>query len=163
MYSGPGSAPMLAAAAAWNTMAAEMQSTATDYGSVLSELTSKGWFGPSSMSMSTAVTPYLVWLNTTAAQAEQTGVQANAAATAYEAAFAATVPQPVIAANRAQLATLVASNVFGQNTPAIAATHANYAEMWAQDATAMNGYVGSGRHSAVRPGPPALADPDVGS
>ena len=42
--------------------------------------------------------------------------------TAYESAFAMTVPPPVIAANRAQLATLVATNVFGQNTPAIAAT-----------------------------------------
>jgi PPE-repeat protein len=31
----------------------------------------------------------------------------------------------------------------GQNTPAIAATEAHYAEMWAQDATAMYGYAGS--------------------
>jgi PPE-repeat protein len=38
------------------------------------------------------------------------------------------------------LATLVATNFFGQNTPAIAATEAQYAEMWAQDATAMYGY-----------------------
>ena len=45
-----------------------------------------------------------------------------------------TVPPAVVAANRAQLATLVATNVFGQNTPAIAATEAQYAEMWAQDA-----------------------------
>jgi PPE-repeat protein len=62
---------------------------------------------------------------------------------AYEAAFAATVPPPVIAANRAQLMVLVATNFFGQNTAAIAATEAQYAEMWAQDATAMYGYAGS--------------------
>jgi PPE-repeat protein len=143
MYSGPGSAPMLAAAAAWNTMAAEMRSAAASYGSVVSELTSEGWFGPSSMLMSAAAAPYLAWLSTTATQAEQAGTQANAAATAYEAAFAMTVPPPVIAANRAQLAMLVATNVFGQNTPAIAATEVQYAEMWAQDAAAMNGYAGS--------------------
>jgi PPE-repeat protein len=140
MYSGPGSAPMMAAAAAWNTMAAEMRSAAASYGSVISELTGGGWFGPSSMSMTAAATPYLEWLSTTATQAEQAGGQANAAASAYESAFAMTVPPAVIAANRAELAMLVATNVFGQNTPAIAATEARYAEMWAQDAAAMNGY-----------------------
>ena len=140
MYSGPGSGPMLAAAAAWNTMAAEMRSAAADYDSVVTELTSAGWFGPSSTSMLAAAEPYLAWLNTTATQAEQTGAQANAAATAFEAAFAMTVPPPVVAANRTQLATLVATNVFGQNTPAIAANEAQYAEMWAQDASAMTGY-----------------------
>jgi PPE-repeat protein len=143
MYSGPGSGPMLAAAAAWTTMAAEMRSAAAGYGSVVSELASEGWFGPSSMSMSAAAAPYLAWLSTTATQAEQAGTQANAAATAYESAFAMTVPPPVIAANRTQLATLVATNIFGQNTPAIAVTEAQYAEMWAQDAAAMYGYAGS--------------------
>jgi PPE-repeat protein len=48
----------------------------------------------------------------------------------------------VVAENRAQLMVLVATNFFGQNTPAIAATEASYAEMWAQDAAAMNGYAG---------------------
>lgn len=140
MYSGPGSAPMLTAAAAWQTMAAEMHSTATAYDAILSELTGADWFGPSSTSMLAAATPYLEWLNATATQAEQTGAQAFAAAAAFETAFGMTVPPPVVAANRAQLATLVATNVFGQNTPAIAATEAHYAEMWAQDAGAMNGY-----------------------
>ena len=54
-----------------------------------------------------------------------------------------TVPPAVVAANRAQLAALVATNVLGQNTPAIAATEALYGEMWAQDAAAMYGYAGS--------------------
>jgi PPE-repeat protein len=140
MYSGPGSGPLLAAAAAWNALAAEMRSAATAYDSVIRELITAGWYGPSSASMVAAAAPFLAWLNTTAAQAEQTGTQANAAATAFEAAFAATVPPPVVAANRTLLANLVATNIFGQNTPAIAATEADYTEMWAQDAGAMNGY-----------------------
>jgi PPE-repeat protein len=41
------------------------------------------------------------------------------------------------------LAELVATNVVGQNTPAIAATEAQYAEMWARDAGAMYGYAGA--------------------
>jgi PPE-repeat protein len=49
----------------------------------------------------------------------------------------------VIEANRALLMTLVATNILGQNTQAIAATEAHYMEMWAQDAAAMYGYVGS--------------------
>ncbi len=82
-------------------------------------------------------------MNATAAQAEQAADQAKAAASAYETAFAATVPPPVIVANRTLLASLVATNVLGQNTPAIATTEAHYAEMWAQDAAAMYGYAGS--------------------
>jgi PPE-repeat protein len=152
MYSGPGSGSMLAAAAAWNTMAAEMRSAAADYGSVVAELTSGNWLGPSSVSMVAAAVPYLDWLSTTATEAEQASSQANAAAAAYESAFAMTVPPPVVAANRAQLAALVATNVFGQNTPAIAATEAQYAEMWAQDAAAMNGYASaSSAASALTP------------
>jgi PPE-repeat protein len=143
MYSGAGSGPMLAAASAWDGLAAELHLTATGYSSVLSELTGQAWHGPSSATMMAAVAPYVVWLSTTATQAEQTAAQAEAAVAAYEAAFAATVPPPVIAANRAQLMALIATNFFGQNTAAIAATEAQYAEMWAQDAAAMYGYAAS--------------------
>jgi PPE-repeat protein len=85
----------------------------------------------------------VAWLMNTAAQAEQAGTQAKAAAAAFSTAFAMTVPPPVIAANRALLMALVATNILGQNTPAIAATEAHYAEMWAQDATAMYAYAAS--------------------
>ena len=69
--------------------------------------------------------------------------RARAAVGAYEAAYAMTVPPAVIAANRTLLAALVATNFFGQNSPAIAATEAHYSEMWAQDAAAMYGYAAS--------------------
>jgi PPE-repeat protein len=140
MYSGPGPGPLLTAAVAWNALAAEMRSAAAGYDLVIGDLVSAGWYGPSSVSMLAAAAPYLAWLNSTAAQVEQTGAQASAAATAFEAAFTATVPPTAVAANRIFLANLVATNIFGQNTPAIAATEAEYAEMWAQDAAAMNGY-----------------------
>jgi PPE-repeat protein len=143
MYAGPGSGPMLAAASAWDGLAAELQSTANSYESAISELTGSPWLGPSSASMAAAAAPYMEWMTTTAAQAEQTATQAKAAAAAYEAAFAMTVPPPLIAANRSLLMTLIATNIFGQNTMAIAATETDYAEMWAQDAAAMYGYAGS--------------------
>ncbi|HVQ98519.1 MAG TPA: PPE family protein, partial [Mycobacterium sp.] len=136
MYAGPGSGPMIAAATAWDELAAELQAGAASYSSVISGLTA-GWQGPSSAAMAAAAAPYVTWMRTTAAQSEQTANQARAAAAAYETAFAATVPPPVIAANRSLLMSLIATNLLGQNTPAIAATEANYAEMWAQDAAAM--------------------------
>jgi PPE-repeat protein len=143
MYVGPRSGPMLAAAAAWNGLAAELYSAATSYQSVVSGLTAGTWLGPSSASMAASAARYVAWMSTTAAQAEQTAAQAKAAAAAYEAAFAATVPPPVIAANRSLLMALIATNVLGQNTPAIAATETQYTEMWAQDVAAMYGYAGS--------------------
>jgi PPE-repeat protein len=148
MYAGPGSGTMRAAAAAWGGLAAELDSAATSYESVVSELTGGSWLGPSSASMAAAAAPYVAWMSETAGQAVQAATQANAAAAAYEEAFAATVPPPVIAANRAQLVSLVATNFFGQNTAAIAATEAHYGEMWAQDAAAMYGYAASSAAAA---------------
>jgi len=52
MYFGPGSAPMLAAAAAWEGVADELRSTASTYQSVISELTGEDWLGPTSALMS---------------------------------------------------------------------------------------------------------------
>ncbi len=140
MYSGPGAEPMLTAAAAWDGLATMLSSAASSYGSVISGLTSGSWLGPASGSMAAAATPYVAWMNATAAQANQAATQAKTAASAYETAFAMTVPPPVIAANRAQLSSLVTTNVLGQNTPAIAATEAQYGAMWAQDIAAMDGY-----------------------
>jgi PPE-repeat protein len=142
MYAGPGSGSMLTAASAWDDLAADLRSHAANFGSVVEGLTGGGWQGPSSMSMAAAAAPYMAWMNTAATQAEHTAAQAKSAAVAYETAISATVPPPMIAANRAQLASLVATNVLGQNTPAIMTNEANYAEMWAQDAGAMNGYAG---------------------
>ncbi len=130
----------MVAATAWDELAAELGTAASGYNSVLDELTSGPWVGPTSAQMVSAVVPYVGWLGTVSAQAEESASQARAAAAAFEAAFALTVPPPVIAANRVLLATLVATNFFGQNTPAIMATEAQYLEMWAQDATAMYGY-----------------------
>lgn len=140
MYAGPGSGSLLAASAAWDELAAELHTAAASYRSVVTELTSGPWLGPASTKMAAAAAPYATWLSATAEQAEQTSAQAKAAAAAHASAFAMTVPPAVIAANRMQLATLVATNFFGQNAPAIAATEALYGEMWAQDASAMYSY-----------------------
>ncbi|OBI90886.1 hypothetical protein A9X01_11115 [Mycobacterium asiaticum] len=149
MYSGPGAGSMLAAAAGWQSLAAELRATAGSYRSLLSGLTAGPWIGPAAAAMSAAVAPHLTWLDSTSLLAEQAGAQASAAAAAYEAAFSGTVPPVEVAANRALLAQLVATNIFGQNTPAIAVVEADYAEMWAQDAGVMYGYAGSSAEAAA--------------
>lgn len=143
MYSGPGSAPLLAAASNWAALATELHYTATSYTAVITDLADSAWQGPSAGAMAAAASPYAAWMKVTAVGAEETALKAKAVAAAYEAAYAATVPPPVIAANRTLLASLVASNFLGQNAPAIAATEAHYGEMWAQDAAAMYTYAGA--------------------
>lgn len=139
MYTGPGSGPMLAAAANWAAVAAQLESAAGGYSSEIAALSGR-WSGPSSMRMVAAATRQVTWLHVSAAQAAQTAARAYAAAAAYEVAFSMTVPPPVIVENRMRLMVLVASNFFGQNTPSIAATEAQYMQMWSQDAAAMYGY-----------------------
>jgi PPE-repeat protein len=148
MYNGPGAGSLAAAATAWQNLATELQSTASSYSSVLSSLTAGPWVGPSSLAMASAAAPYVAWMQQTAAQAAQSATQAAEAATAYETAFAAHVPPAMVAENRALLAQLVATNIFGQNTSAIAANEAQYGEFWAQDANAMDTYFASSATAA---------------
>lgn len=140
MYAGAGSAPLMAAATAYANLAAEVSATATQWESIISLLTTEQWTGGGSAAAAAAAQPIVSYLTETATTLEQASAQATASAAAYEAAFAATVPPPVIAANRTLLATLVATNFLGVNSAAIAATEAQYAEMWVQDATMMATY-----------------------
>jgi PPE-repeat protein len=69
MYAGPGVVPMLTAASAWDELANGLHSSADDFDSVISALTSDAWQGPASASMSASAAPQAEWLRTTAAQA----------------------------------------------------------------------------------------------
>src|SRR5271165_4328370 len=151
MYSGAGSGPLMAAASAWDELAADLETTATSYQAVIQQLTGGPWLGPSATSMASSTAPFIAWLQGSSIQAAQTSAQALAAAAAYEGAFDATVPPSVIAANRALLAALVATNFLGQNTPAIAATEALYMEMWIQDGLTMDTYAAASTQATVLP------------
>lgn len=142
MYTGAGAAPLISAATNWSQIAAELTTVAEGIASQVMGLADV-WMGPSAVQMTAAAMRYVEWLTLTAGQAEQTSAQASAAAAAFEAAFAQTVPPPLIETNRLQLAVLVSTNFLGINTAAIAATEAEYAEMWAQDVSAMIGYQAS--------------------
>ncbi|OBH85125.1 hypothetical protein A5681_18225 [Mycobacterium scrofulaceum] len=98
MYVGPGGATLLAASSGWDSLAIELNSAAGGYESVITTLTATT--GPTSASMAAAVTPYVVWLRAVAGLCEQSAAQATAASAAYDAAYAMTVPPPLIATNR---------------------------------------------------------------
>ncbi|HEY9303991.1 MAG TPA: PPE family protein [Mycobacterium sp.] len=151
MYSGAGSGPLMAAASAWDELAADLETTANSYQSVIQQLTGGPWLGPTSVRMASATAPYITWLQGSSLQAAQTSAQARLAAAAYEGAFAATVPPSVIAANRALLMALIATNFLGQNTPAIAATEAHYMEMWFQDGLTMDTYALASQQATALP------------
>ena len=140
IYSGPGSSSLTSAASAWNAVAAELASTAQGLDTVVSQLASESWLGPSSAAMVAAVQPYVSWVTTTAGQAEHAAAQAQSAAAAFETVFASVVPPPLIAANRAELAQAVQTNLLGLNNNVIAQLEAQYAEFWSQNASALYGY-----------------------
>ncbi|MCY0609653.1 PPE domain-containing protein, partial [Klebsiella pneumoniae] len=86
MFCGAGSGPMLAAAAAWDGLAAELQSMAASYASIVEGMASESWLGPSSAGMAAAAAPYVTWMSGTSAQAKAAADQARAAVVAYETA-----------------------------------------------------------------------------
>ncbi|CKT20559.1 PPE family protein [Mycobacterium tuberculosis] len=69
MYSGAGSSPLLAAAAAWDGLAEELGSAAVSFGQVTSGLTAGVWQGAAAAAMAAAAAPYAGWLGSVAAQA----------------------------------------------------------------------------------------------
>ncbi|MCV7339689.1 PPE family protein [Mycobacterium haemophilum DSM 44634] len=167
MFTGVGSGSLFTAAAAWDSLAADLELSAASFKSVIEGLSASGlWLGPASVAMTAVAGRYLGWLMTTAACAEQLAVNARMGAEVFEAARAATVPPAVVATNRELLMSLVATNVLSQNSPAIAATDAEYGQMWAQNVAAMMRYETEvdALEAAVRPfnPPPSQAPPPVG-
>ncbi len=140
IFAGPGAAPLLAAAAAWDGLAEKLASSASSFWSVTSDLANGFWQGAPAAAMLALATKYVNWLSAAAAQAEAVSSQASAIAAAFEAALSATVQPAVVAANRALAQALAATNWLGQNTPAIADIEAAYEQMWASDVAAMFGY-----------------------
>src|SRR6185437_339132 len=86
MFLGAGSAPMLEAAGAWNSLATELGSAANSFSSVTSGLTGQAWQGPASEAMSAAAAPYAGFLSAASARASGAAAQANAVASAFDAA-----------------------------------------------------------------------------
>jgi PPE-repeat protein len=153
MFAGPGSGPLLVAAAAWDSLASELASSAASFRSVTQDLASGSWLGPSSAAMMAVASQYAAFLSQVAVQAEQAAGQASVAAAAFEAALAVIVQPAVVTANRGLMQVLAFTNWLGQNAPAIADIEAAYEQMWALDVAAMSGYHSDASAAAARLAP----------
>jgi PPE-repeat protein len=142
VYTGPQSAPLAEAAAAWQALAADLGATATAMQTAVANLVGASWTGPTSVTMGGAGEQHVQWLVQAAAQAEETAGLAAQAAAIVDAVYTGVAPPPLIAANRAALVTLIGTNFMGCNSGAIAANQAQYQGMWAQDSTALYSYAG---------------------
>jgi PPE-repeat protein len=139
IHSGPGAGSWLVASRAWERLGTDLEDSIRDYAPVLSALT-EAWRGPSAAAMTQAVGPYVTWLRTTAQQCQQLSLSAQVAAAAFGSTLVSVVHPSVVTANRAQLVHLLATNAFGINLPAIAATEAQYQAMWANNSSAIFRY-----------------------
>ncbi|OBK30459.1 hypothetical protein A5634_16130, partial [Mycobacterium asiaticum] len=148
MLLGAGSAPMASVASAWDGLASELSSASSFFEGVTSGLINDAWQGPASLQMAAAATPYTAWLSAAGIAAEEAASQARAVVSAYETARSMVVHPALIAGNRNSLVSLVVSNLFGQNAPAIAAMEEIYEQFWAQDVVAMLGYHGGAAAAA---------------
>jgi PPE-repeat protein len=140
LMAGAGEAPMLQAAAGWEALAIFLESQADELAGSLAAL-SGSWGGTASERAVTATMPMVVWLRTTALQAQKRALQATAQASSYAMAMATTPPIPEIEANHITHGVLEATNFFGVNAIPIGVNEADYfIRMWNQAAFTMDAY-----------------------
>ena len=139
IHSGPGPESLIEASGAWQRLGTSLEESAGINGAALSSLTGV-WHGPSALAMTQAVEPFLTWLRTTAQQCQQVAVAAQDAVAAFNSVRVSVVPVASVTTNRTRLAQLLATNRFGINLPAIAATEDEYQGIWANNSAAMSRY-----------------------
>lgn len=140
LMAGAGAVPMYQAAAAWEMLAIAMETQAEELSANLASLAGS-WQGGASERAVQATMPMVVWLRTSALQAQKRAMQAIAQANSYLLAMAVTPPLVEIELNHVTHAVLEATNFLGVNAVPIGINEFDYfVRMWTQAAGAMHAY-----------------------
>ena len=140
LTTGPGAAAMAPVVAAYTAAGTTHMQQGAQMMATAATTAAGSWQGAGGTAMMAAALPKSEWQIEAGAHAAKASCLIGEAAAAHSAAVAATIPYPVVVANRIREATLQATNIIGQNTPAIAEADVEYGEYWSQNATAMTGY-----------------------
>lgn len=137
---GTGPETWVAASAVWTSFA-EIVATAT--ASLMGEIatmTGATLTGMTSVSMLASSVPFFGWLAHMESTALMHSLACATVAQAWGQCTAGIIPLPVVNQNRITEAALQATNIFGQNSPAIAEMDREYAQFWTQDGASMMDY-----------------------
>lgn len=144
IYEGPGADSLFFASGQLRELAYSVETTAESLEDELDEL-DENWKGSSSDLLADAVERYLQWLTKHSRQILETAYVIDFLAYVYEETRHKVVPPATIANNREEVHRLIASNVAGVNTPAIADLDAQYDQYRAQNIAVMNDYQSTAR------------------
>lgn len=139
LSSGAGPAAHAPEIAAYQTAAITHAEQAVQQ-TVTTAATVPSWQGPGGAAMATSSAGLSGYNGEVAGFAEKAVATITGLTTAYTAAVAATVHYSIAIANRFRQAGLIASNIIGQNTIAIAEGEAEYQGFWGENAMASTGY-----------------------
>lgn len=157
LTTGPGATAMVPVIAGYQAAGITHMQQGAQMLSTAAVTATGSWQGHGGTAMMAAAVPKSEWQIEAGAHAEKAGALIGQAAGAHATAVAATIPHPVVIANRIREATLQATNIIGQNTPAIAQADVEYGEYWSQNAAAMTSYataaagIASGLSVPLRP------------
>ncbi|CFK35358.1 PPE family protein [Mycobacterium tuberculosis] len=140
IYEGPGADSLFFASGQLRELAYSVETTAESLEDELDEL-DENWKGSSSDLLADAVERYLQWLTKHSRQILETAYVIDFLAYVYEETRHKVVPPATIANNREEVHRLIASNVAGVNTPAIADLEAQYEQYRAENIQAMDRYL----------------------
>jgi PPE-repeat protein len=161
MRSGDLGASLLDAAAGHETIADMLLAEMAAMGLNVNSTAAVSWQGPGGQMMTMSAAEFILLCETASVWARVSMLQASEVAMAHSTALESMIPAEVVVTNRTTQSALVATNVFGIHSPAIAALEAQYQEFWVQNATARTGYGAVVQMALAALGTPAPFSPDA--